>query len=101
MYVMNSSEYFFTLLYHATVQKPTFRPDYAARLKTMAQTLPKAEADKLAISHSLETARGRSELLEAYLLEHGYTVKIPADTSVVFHPELANLANIKAKNAQR
>ena len=89
MYVMNSSDYFFTLLYHATVQKPTFSLDYAARLKTMAQTLPKAEADKLAISHSLETARGRSELLEAYLLEHGYTVKIPADASVRFHPERA------------
>jgi len=72
-YVMAGADYFYTLLYHACVNKRHMPPDYQSRLKVMAE--------KNGIAYRADRPRAT---LEAYMRSKRYRYEIPADGGVVF-----------------
>ena len=83
-YVLNKEDYFYTLLYHAYVQKPEFKQDYKEKLMNMG-------VEKVTLNTSLEEY---GEILQKWLLKNEYVVIEPVDRSVYFNKE--NLKDFKS-----
>ena len=84
-YILNESDYFFTLIYHAIYQKPSLTIEYRDRLTAMAKNL------------NLDGGTGSSQdfitLLETYMRHINYRYQYPKDKYVPF-----NKKNIQDKS---
>lgn len=76
-YVLEEEDYFYTLLYHAYVQKPEFKEDYREKLMNM-------NVEKVDMNTSLEEY---GKILKSWLLKNEYIVVEPIDKSVYFNKE--------------
>ena len=75
-YVPNSENLYFSLLYHAYVQKPVVKQDYFPKLEQYARSIDIAfnASPKYAIS-----------CLDLYFMQHGYEYVRPNDKSVFYN----------------
>ncbi|WP_158276162.1 protein kinase domain-containing protein [Brumimicrobium oceani] len=76
--VPNQEDYFYTLLYHAYVQKKEIKEDYYPKLEKLAVSLGINYTRLMAIS-DVKT------LLDRFLVKNGYKYTIPNDNSVIFN----------------
>ncbi len=76
-YTVSEEEYFYTLLYHAILHKPTFSEDYKNKLNKMRPSLDFKDDEKLI------------QILNNWLFKKGYCITIPIDKSVLFNKENA------------
>lgn len=82
-YVMSLENYYYSLLYHALIQKRKISSDYVARLENMRKNL-KLNND----SDNLDT-------LEKYMKEKGYFYTYPKDVLTLFNIENVDKELIK------
>lgn len=80
-FTLNNEDYFYTLLYHALIQKPEFKNDYKIKLKNM-------NIEKI---NEEETMEKYSEILKKWMLKKEYIVTEPKDQSVAFNIQHAKL----------
>lgn len=73
-YVMAKEDYFYSLIYHAILQKPRLSEEYRQRLSDMA-------AD-LGFEKKIYTEKELIALLEVFMQKNGYTYTYPVDTFV-------------------
>lgn len=73
-YVMSEEDYFYTLTYHAILQKRSLSDEYRSRLLEMARQL------KLTVEEPSE--KGLLWLLENYMRDHGYCFTYSQDRRV-------------------
>lgn len=83
-YVMNEEDYFYTLIYHAILQKQVFSEEYRSRLIEMSA--------KLGLSVDVYNEQGFISLLEDYMREKGYLFSYSTDCMV---PNRFNLVDKK------
>ena len=76
-YTVSEEEYFYTLLYHAILHKPTFSEDYKNKLNKMRPNLDFKDDEK------------SIQILNNWLFKKGYNITIPIDKSVLFNKENA------------
>jgi len=76
--VPRDDDLFFSLLYHAKIQKPAVKPEYVPQLARLAKGLDLPDE----LSSTLLDDDTAAALLDGYLAAHGYRVPIPADTGV-------------------
>lgn len=76
-YTVSEEEYFYTLLYHAILHKPTFSEDYKNKLNKMKPNLDFKDDEK------------SIQILNNWLFKKGYSITIPIDNSVLFNKENA------------
>lgn len=76
-YTVSEEEYFYTLLYHAILHKPTFSEDYKNKLTKMKTNLDFKDDEK------------SIQILNNWLVQKGYSITIPIDKSVLFNIENA------------
>lgn len=74
-YVMSQEDYFYSLIYHAILQKPKFSNEYKDRLTKMAIELNFSLTEKI-------TSYDFIHLLENYMRKNSYTYTFPTDTYV-------------------
>lgn len=74
-YTLNTENYFYSLLYHALIQKPVFKDDYKEKLMNM----------KLENVDMNTTAEEYAEILKKWLIKKDYIVLEPQDKSVYFN----------------
>lgn len=72
--VPNPEDYYYSLLYHAFIQKRTLNSDYDSRLRTMALPLLPEEQDPVSI-----------RTLEAYMRAKGYFYTYPESAGTIFN----------------
>ena len=70
-YVMRNEDYFYTLIYHAILQKRSLSEEYCSRLLEMAKQL------ELNVDEPIN--RGLLKLLESYMRVHGYRYSYSQD----------------------
>ncbi len=80
-YAPNDRDYYFSLLYHALIHKPSLSNDYVDRLNNLAQTI---SLDSIS-SGSIHEA---SQALFSFLKEKGYLLVVPKDLTVYFNQHL-------------
>ena len=73
-YVMDEFDYLYSLIHHAILQKRSFSDEYKSRLADMCK--------RLQIHLMDDTLQSFMRLLEAYMVEKGYTYTYPTDTFV-------------------
>ncbi len=73
-YVMSDEDYFYTLAYHAILQKPSLTDEYCRRLRTMA--------DSLGVKVDNDSEEGFIHVLQDYMRSKGYTFTYPRDEMV-------------------
>lgn len=83
-YVMSNEDYFYTLTYHAILQKRSLSDEYRSRLLEMARQL------KLTVEEPSE--KGLLRLLENHMRDHGYRYTYSKDRMV---PNRFNLVDEK------
>lgn len=81
-YVMDPSNYFYTLLYHSILQKDRLSEEYLSRLLNMAGTLD--------VSIHKHSEKGLLAVLESYMQEKGYGYTYPVDYLVPARFQLVN-----------
>ena len=72
-YIPSIEDFFYSLLYHAYIQKPSPKDDYIVKLSTVAS--------QLSIDFKSDN-RFRFELLKNFMEKHGYNFCIPKDKTV-------------------
>ena len=72
LYVMDDEDYFYSLLYHALLQKKHLSEDYRKRLRSMA----------MGSGISLKSVQDCYRVLFAYMNEKGYKMVYPKDPTV-------------------
>lgn len=80
-YVLNDEDYFYTLLYHALVQKPTFKEDYKIRLCKMDPKFTK---------NIYNDTKKSSLFLEKWMIKNKYVALRPYDETVYFNQEVVD-----------
>lgn len=76
--VPRADDHFFSLLYHAKIQKPTVKPAYPARLRAIALELGLSEQTAGRVTDDDDAAR----LLDGFLSGHGFGVPRSVDREV-------------------
>jgi hypothetical protein len=87
-YHLPEDDHFFSLLYHATVHKPTVSADYRTRLAAMSAGRNALTADSFDDAATLRSA------LDRYMNAHGYRFVEPGDLSVHFNAEFAQVKTL-------
>lgn len=88
-YVMDLEDYYYSLLYHVTIQKDKVAEDYVNRLGDMAAQLETTfDPDR------------KEQILDAYMEEKGYRYTYPEYPGTIFHiskvnPDLVEKSRIK------
>ena len=90
-YVMDDESYFYSLLYHALLQKDKLSSDYRARLYKMG----------MALNVQLDSEMSYNHVLFNYLHRHDYKVPYPKDPSVVVNYHLVPNDLLKRKTTWR
>ena len=90
-YVMDEKSYFYTLLYHAILQKPCLSEEYLSRLSLMAE--------KQGIELPIYSEINFINILDIYMQENGYYYTYPVDyiVPVRFHLVNHNLVMMNRK----
>ena len=83
-YRLNDKNYFYTLLYHAIIQKPVMSDDYRQKLTKMANWLDIRGIDKT--------------ILDNYMDRMGYEYTEPVDKSVCYRQELVKGNKLRTQN---
>jgi len=78
-------DYFFSLLYHAKIQKPEVKPRYVVRLRELAEELD-LPAD---LTRGISGDDAAAAALDGYLAAHGFVVPQPRDPDVHRNAEFA------------
>ena len=86
-YVMDEENYFYTLIYHAILQKPSLSDEYLHRLINMAGAS--------GISLNDKSEKGLLRALENYMTRHGYYFVYPYDYLVPARFSLVSSSLIK------
>lgn len=73
-YVMNTVNYFYSLIYHAVYQKSSFSDDYLTQLQIMS--------DELDIKSAAKTKEAYTTLLLQFMRENKYFVTCPKDFTI-------------------
>lgn len=73
IYVLDPQNYFYSLIYHAILQKPIFSDEYQKKLLLMAKDL------SIPCNSPLEFG----QLLEEYMLDHSYYYTVTRDPGIV------------------
>lgn len=81
-YVMAQEDYFYSLIYHAILQKPRLSDEYRQLLSRMAA--------ELGFEKKTYTEKELIALLEAFMQKNGYTYIYPVDTYVPLHTKYIN-----------
>lgn len=81
-YVMASEDYFYSLIYHAILQKPRLSDEYRQRLSAMAANL--------GFEKKFYTEKELILLLESFMQKNGYVYTYPVDTFVPLHTKYIN-----------
>jgi hypothetical protein len=76
--VPREDDLFFSLLYHAKIQKPSVKPAYVPQLLRLAKELDLPDE----LGTTLFDDDTAAAVLDGYLAAHGYGVPIPADPDV-------------------
>ena len=87
-YVMTREDYYYSLLYHALIQKREIAPDYRLRLDAMRRELGIAEDEDIRI-------------LEAYMKEKGYCYTYPELAVTMFNIEKADPSLVRNNTVRR
>ena len=74
-YVLNQEDSFYSLIYHAILQKPSLSTEYKSRLVSMAKSL------KIFVKDTV-SANDFVSLLEQYMVKNGYRYTYPSDVYV-------------------
>lgn len=74
-FVMNEENYFYSLLYHALLQKRKFSDEYRVRLRKMGENF----------GFNLLSDDDYKSCLFSYLIKEGYTVEYPEEPNVAVH----------------
>lgn len=77
-YILNEEQYFYSLIYHACVQKPRLSEDYRERLRAMGK--------RIGVSIDNDDFMG---ILQAYMREKGYRFTYPVHPGII-----ANFAQV-------
>ena len=77
-YTLNLENYFYTLLYHALIQKLDFHEDYKKKLINM-------NVEKIELDTSLENY---TQILKKWMLKNEFMMVKPNDESVIFNPHM-------------
>lgn len=80
-------DYFFSLLYHALVQKPTIEDKYKTKLFELAQTLQLAWFSEEILQNEQQSAA----ILRGYMGAHGYYYESPIDPKVYENKKITSL----------
>lgn len=83
-YVVQDTDYFYSLLYHVIVQKHTVAEDYKVRLAAMSKSL--------GLAFRIED---KESFLDAYMREHGYRYTYPEFAGTIFHVEHVDAALVE------
>lgn len=81
-YVMDEMNYYYSLLYHALIQKKAMKPDYQSRLETMK--------DRLGISDPVEV-----NSLQKFMFEKGYLFTYPENPEGIANFRIVDKSMIK------
>lgn len=95
-YVMNNSDYFFSLIHHAILQKTHFSDEYKDRLHIMA--------NQLGIELTNYDKENFLACLQNYMKEHGYTFEYTKDPSIPLQYQLVEsslIVNDKSRKRAR
>lgn len=76
-FTLDREDYFYTLLYHALIQKLEFKEDYKIKLKDM-KIEPIVE----------DKAEGYAEILKKWMIKKEYIIVRPYDKSVMFNTDV-------------
>lgn len=90
-YVPNDEDQFYTLLYHAYIQKRAVADDYIIKLSFYA--------DKIFIKY-IPSASDSVRLLDNFLKRNKYEYVRPTDKTVYFNPESLKLSNYASRHGQ-
>lgn len=94
-YIPNSVHYFYSLLYHAIVQKPVFGADYKLRIQKLSKNIT-----GLNVEENYSTLDYLNVLSE-YFKSNTYNFVIPKDRSVHFNQALLCQNSFSEKNLNR
>lgn len=86
-YVMDDLDYYYSLAYHAILQKKTLADDYCLRLNTMAADLGVHAFDET----------GHLAALETFMRKHGYYYTYPLDIWVPLRAECVDQCLVKKR----
>ncbi len=87
-YVMGDEHHFYSLLYHAVLQKRALSPEYAMRLAGMASAI--------GVTLAGNSERDFMETLDAYMRRHGYTYCYCTDVCVPLRAGLIDKRLLRA-----
>tara|TARA_Y100000310_G_C20699773_1_gene828605 strand:- start:349 stop:945 length:597 start_codon:yes stop_codon:yes gene_type:complete len=82
-YIPNPQDYFWSLLYHAVIHKPTIAEDYQNKLRGMSYAMYPWLVDYLRFD--------RPDLLISLILGQGYNIVQPTDKTVFFNKRFVPL----------
>ena len=88
-YRPSSEDYFYTLLYHALVQKPHLTQDYYDRLQVLAHDAH--------IKEPIATVEALDSCLQKYMLSKGYNYVEANDVTVYINQTYTNLKSLSVK----
>ncbi len=91
IYVPSAEDYFYSLLYHAAVQKPVIADDYRGRLVELAQNADIEGIDKKMFEKPLLVR----QLLNSFLKQKNYRFTLPDDFSVYYNQKIAGKINMQ------
>lgn len=80
-YIPSEEDYFYSLLYHAIIQKPELSSDYKKNLVALAKT------NGIKLSQSSFKTNEAIDLLSNFLSTNNYSFTQPNDKSVYFHSD--------------
>jgi len=84
-YIMDKNNYYYSLIYHANLQKEKLGDDYLFRLNKMAQDLDISAADQ----------KSHLDVLECFMQDNGYYYTYPLDIWVTLRTDLIKKDMIK------
>lgn len=84
-YIVDTQNYYYSLVYHAILQKKLLASDYLVRLNSMAESL----------NLQATTEQEHLKMLELFMREKGYFYTIPYDIHVPLRRELVNQSMVK------
>lgn len=84
-YIADDQNYYYSLVYHAILQKKAIANDYLVRLNTMARDL----------NIQASTEQEHLSALEGFMKENGYFYTLPYDIHVPLRIELVNQTMVK------
>jgi hypothetical protein len=90
IYIMDKEDYFYSLIYHALLQKSVCSLEYFEKISKM-------QCDFMSASNRVDNEEGYLRILKAFLNRNVYVVETPADPGVFLNWHNINLGGMKFK----